>query len=241
MIWTDIADWIGPTVNKTSNAMGNVAGVVLHIQEGTEAGTESWQRNPASQVSSHFLAPKRGRLRQMVDTADKAWCQAAGNAHWLSIENEGYHGQLLTADQLESCSQVLAKAHQLYGVPMVATNDPYGSGLGWHGMGGAAWGGHYDCPGTPIVGQRPAIINRATEIVNGDDMDPKLAFNLERYLWALFTGQDAKDIYDPAGNRVTVANNVAKRLTDLEAKVNAPAGVKVGDKVSLTVDSVSSG
>src|SRR5256884_8613828 len=175
MIYSDLATWVGPTGNETPHGMGNAYGVVLHIQEGTEAGTEAWQRNPASQVSSHFLAPKSGRLRQMVDTADRAWCEVAGNSHWWSIEIEGHHGDHLTGDQLEACAQVLARAHRDEAVPLAISNNPNATtdaqgGLGYHAMGGNAWGGHFDCPGQPIIDAPPAIVARAQQIIGGFTM-----------------------------------------------------------------------
>lgn len=166
-IWSDIAEWIGPSPNEYPGAMGAVSGVVLHIQEGTEAGTEAWQKNPASQVSSHFLAPRAGDLRQMIDTASAAWAEVSGNLHWLSIECEGYSGQPLTGGQIEACAQVLARAHAVYGVPLAPCDDPLLPGMGGltgHGLGGSAWGGHTDCPGAPILAQRGAIIDRAAQI-----------------------------------------------------------------------------
>lgn len=168
-IYTDIATWVGPTGNEVPHGMGDAVGMVLHIQEGGEAGTEAWQKNPASQVSSHFLAPKVGRLRQMVDTLDRAWCEVAGNSHWWSIEIEGYSGDSLTPDQVESCAQVLARAHRDEGVRLAVCDNPWAAsdaegGLGYHAMGGTAWGGHLDCPGDPIVAARPAIVARAQQI-----------------------------------------------------------------------------
>lgn len=175
--WTDVADWIGPTVNsgdgdgrpgEPEDRIGNVYGIVLHIQQGTEAGTESWQRNPAAQVSSHFLLPKVGRARQMVDTADRSWCQADGNNHWLSLECEGFAGDELTADQLNAAASIMARAHAELGVPLRLIDQPLlvtsvtAGGLTYHGAGGASWGSHYQCPGGPIVRQRAEIIARAS-------------------------------------------------------------------------------
>jgi hypothetical protein len=165
MKWSDIAPYIGPTPNERPGGMESIEGVVLHIQQGNEAGSIAWCQNPASQVSAHFFAPKVGRPVQMVDTSDEAWAEAAGNARWLSIENEGYSGQQLTADQIEACAQILARAHTVYGVALVATDDPARGGLGWHGMGGDPWGGHPDCPGEPVKAQRAEIIARAAAIV----------------------------------------------------------------------------
>ncbi|MFL5910549.1 MAG: N-acetylmuramoyl-L-alanine amidase, partial [Gaiellaceae bacterium] len=67
------ATYIGPTPNKRVDGMVEVRGLVLHIQQGTEQGSEAWFKNPASQASSHFLNPKMGSLRQLVDTKDRAW------------------------------------------------------------------------------------------------------------------------------------------------------------------------
>lgn len=159
------ATWIGPTPNEHPDGMVEVRGLVLHIQEGNEAGSESWFKNPASQASAHFLNPKSGALRQLVDTKDRAWAEAAGNAHWVSVENEGYAGDKLTASQLDNAAHLLVWLHNEYGVPLVSTDDPNGKGLGWHGMGGASWGGHTGCPGDPIKAQRPAILEAAYQLL----------------------------------------------------------------------------
>lgn len=162
--------WIGPSVNRTPGGEKLVYGLVLHIQQGNEQGTEAWQRNPASQVSSHFLAPKTGGIRQMVDTADKAWCEVDGNSHWLSVECEGYSGQSLTDVQVDAVAHIMAWMYQAYSTPLRKATTPtpnliMNGGLAWHSLGGAAWGGHLDCPGQPIIDQIPAILARARELL----------------------------------------------------------------------------
>jgi hypothetical protein len=159
------ATFIGPTPNKRVDGMVEVRGLLLHIQQGTEAGSEAWFKNPKSQASSHFLNPKTGGLRQLVDTKDRAWAEADGNSHWVSIENEGFVPAALTASQVENAAHLLAWLHTEYAVPLQSIDDPNGKGLGWHGMGGAAWGGHTGCPGDAIKAQRPAIIARAKAIL----------------------------------------------------------------------------
>jgi hypothetical protein len=159
------ADWIGPTPNQYTGGMVEHRGLVLHIQEGTEAGSEAWFKNPDAQASAHFLNPKSGGLRQLVDTDDAAWTEMAGNRRWVSIENEGMSGDSLTPSQLENAAQLYAWLHTTYSVPLQSTDDPNGTGLGWHGMGGDAWGGHFDCPGDPIKAQRGAILARAQQIL----------------------------------------------------------------------------
>ncbi|WP_282204556.1 N-acetylmuramoyl-L-alanine amidase [Kitasatospora fiedleri] len=164
--------WIGPTPNQRAGGMSEFRGLVLHIQDGTEAGSEAWFKNPDSQASAHFLNPKSGGLRQLVDTADRAWTQGAGNAYWISVENEGRGGDALTSSQVENCAQLLAWLHRTYGVPLQLADDPNGRGLGWHGMGGAAWGGHYDCPGKAVLAQRGQILARTQQIINPTPTTP---------------------------------------------------------------------
>lgn len=160
------ATWIGPTPNMHPNGMTDHHGLVLHIQQGTEQGSEAWFKNPVSQASAHFLNPKAGGLRQLVDTSDRAWAEMAGNYHWVSVENEGLSGQSLTASQVENAAQLVAWLHKVHAMPLQSTDDPTGTGLGWHGMGGNAWGGHFDCPGDPIKAQRGAILARAKAILS---------------------------------------------------------------------------
>lgn len=169
------AQWIGPTDNRTVGGMIEVHGLVLHIQDGTEAGTESWFHNGEAWASSHFLAPRAGGVRQLVDTADRAWAQAAGNPYWVSIECEGRGGDYLTGAQVDACAGVLAWLHHAYGTPLVTTTDVMGRGLAYHGMGGAAWGNHPDCPGTAVLRQRDGILTRAQNIVGAAPASVSLA------------------------------------------------------------------
>jgi hypothetical protein len=39
-------------------------------------------------------------------------------------------------------------------------------------MGGTAWGGHPDCPGDPIKGQRQEILDKAHDLVQGGNSVP---------------------------------------------------------------------
>jgi peptidoglycan hydrolase-like protein with peptidoglycan-binding domain len=159
-----LATWRPIRVNHTPNGQEAVRGVVIHIMDGTLAGTDSWFRNPTAQASAHFGTGKHGQLYQWVSTKDRAWAQANGNRTWLSIENEGRGGDALTRQQIERCAQVLAWAHRTYGVPLQVATSPGGRGLGHHSMGGPSWG-HGACPGPRIIRQKPAIVARARQLV----------------------------------------------------------------------------
>lgn len=174
--WTDLAAWQGPTVNEgdgdgrpgePEDRMTARMGMVEHIAEGTYDGTLAWERNPVAQVSSHFVVAKDGRIAQMVDTDDRSWCQADGNAGWISVENEGHVTDQPTPPQIEANAKLYARGMREYGWPARVTDSPVDRGLGWHGMGGAGWGGHYQCPGEGFKAARPAIVARAQQILAG--------------------------------------------------------------------------
>lgn len=161
------AEWRPISGNYTADGMGTIYGVTLHIMSGTLLGTDAWFRNARAKASSHFGTGRGGDLRQWVDTRDRAWAQANGNPHWISIENEGRGGMELTTAQLDRCAEVLAWAHQKHNVPLQIATSPAGRGLGHHAMGGRAWGNHLACPGPKIVAQKPEIIRRARLILDG--------------------------------------------------------------------------
>ncbi|WNI15583.1 N-acetylmuramoyl-L-alanine amidase [Actinacidiphila sp. ITFR-21] len=214
-----------PVPNCTKGGQQAVYGVVLHIMEGTLDGSDAWFRNPAAQASSHFGVGKDGRIYQWVDTADRAWAQESGNRAWLSIEHEGNSGDSLTPAQLAATARVVAWAHAVHGVPLQTTDSVTGRGIGWHGMGGAAWGGHPDCPGNPVKAQRAAIITAAkggTPTVQEDDMDltpaqltaigKEAAHQTAIYQWA-----------DPVTGKPAMLGSFIAKASVLEQTVKAQA------------------
>lgn len=165
-LWTDIATWQGPTPN-TAGTITEHRYVVLHIAEGSYEGTIAWQRNPKSNVSSHFVVSKEGRIAQMLDTAAKSWAQRQGNPYSISVECEGWSGHPLTADQIEACARIVAKAHLVHGVPLQLTDRVGRHGLGHHSMGfesGVDWG-HQFCPGNWVKAQKSQILAWAVQMV----------------------------------------------------------------------------
>lgn len=188
-----------PVLNKTANGQQTVQGLVVHVMDGTFSGSKSWFNNSESEASSHFGTNREGYAEQWVDTKDKAWTQAAGNSSWVSVENEGRGGDSLSDGQITRIAEILAWLHRIYAVPIREASGPGDRGLGWHGMGGAAWGGHYDCPGDAVRAQFPEILKRAAEIA-GTNAQPKPTPppvpSLQRELYfrrqAYMTGDDVK-------------------------------------------------
>ncbi|WP_248965108.1 golvesin C-terminal-like domain-containing protein [Sphaerisporangium perillae] len=67
--------------------------VVIHVTQGSYAGTISWFQNPSAQVSAHYVVRSSdGAVTQMVRDKDIAW--HAGNWSYntrsIGIEHEGY-------------------------------------------------------------------------------------------------------------------------------------------------------
>jgi hypothetical protein len=228
--WTDLATWRGPTPNH-GGAMKEQRGVVLHIAEGTFEGTISWQKNPAAQVSSHFVVDTNGDIAQVVETDVTAWTQIEGNGHWLSVENAGHTPHALTAAQVEANAQLLARAHREFGVPLVVAHSPSDRGLGHHSMGaenGVNWG-HSDCPGPNIIAQKPAIVARAIEIIEGADM-ALTADDIQKItdsvVHALVTGHTLPSVNPTysAGTAWINASETEQLVKDLAAKVDTLPG-----------------
>jgi len=168
-IWTDIAQWVGPPPHA-SNPIVDHLYVVEHIADGSYLGTIAWQKNPTSNVSSHFIVAKDGRIAQMVDTSRQAWTQIRGNPYSISIENEGFTGSQLTPQQVAASALLLERAHREHRIPLQVTGKVGVPGLGHHSMGyesGVNWG-HQFCPGKPIIDQKPTIVQLALRIAGGD-------------------------------------------------------------------------
>jgi hypothetical protein len=164
------ARWGGPVPNMVAGGMATpLMGVVMHRQQGTESGTDAWFHNPAAEVSAHFGVPTADKLGnpvpmdQWVKLTDRAWAEVAGNDKWISFEFAGYTTDELDANQIVQAASCYAWLHDVKPewFPLRSTDSVNQRGLGWHGMGGDAWGGHFDCPGDKAKHRRPHILARA--------------------------------------------------------------------------------
>jgi N-acetylmuramoyl-L-alanine amidase len=150
------ANW-RPVPNH-SGPMSAHHGLVLHVQVGNNSPYGEFC-DPNSQASSTWWVSKSGTVEQYVDSDVMAWTQAAGNGTWNGVETEGFPNEPLTDAQMGGLASIYAWGHTTYGWPLVLTDDPNGTGFGWHGMGGVAWGNHPSCPGDIRKGQRQQILN----------------------------------------------------------------------------------
>ncbi|MGW4407153.1 golvesin C-terminal-like domain-containing protein [Nonomuraea sp. NPDC004702] len=96
--------------------------VVIHVTQGSYAGTISWFQNSAAQVSAHYVVKSsNGAITQMVREKDIAW--HAGNWTYntrsIGIEHEGYVSESSWfTDAMYRASAALTKAIcDKYGIP----------------------------------------------------------------------------------------------------------------------------
>jgi hypothetical protein len=169
-----------PCVNGQPGFTEPALGVVLHTEDGSEAGTQSWFNNGAAQVSAFFSVSFSGAVHQYGPLAGgwMAWSQADGNSRWIGIEHEDDSdpSRPFSDAQVNATAYIVEALSRHFGFPLAAAYDPFTErGVTLHSEGGAAFGGHYECPGTVRGAQRPDIITRAKAIRNPPDPAPEPA------------------------------------------------------------------
>jgi hypothetical protein len=111
--------------NYTQGRQGaRISYIVIHDTEGSYAGAISWFKNPASNVSAHYiLRSSDGDITQMVREQDIAW--HAGNWNYnkaaIGIEHEGWMSQpdrWYTEVMYRRSAQLTAAIAKRYGVPV---------------------------------------------------------------------------------------------------------------------------
>ncbi len=157
--------WASPDNYGAALVPGDVRFFVQHVAQSPDApGTIGWFRNPAAQVSAHFIIDRDGVVYQCVPLNRMAWAEMDFNNRAISTEHIGYTGQKLTHKQLHASLELLIWLHQQFPqVPLHRTANPNGSGVIMHAELGVLGGDHPDCPGWPIqaqfnIGLRPALM-----------------------------------------------------------------------------------
>jgi N-acetyl-anhydromuramyl-L-alanine amidase AmpD len=97
-------DWIGSPNKRYGRAGFRPEAIVIHIMEGTLAGTDAWFLNSASKVSAHYGVGTEGQIHQYVLDTDTSYHAGRRrhpswrlirkatnpNLYTLGIEHEGY-------------------------------------------------------------------------------------------------------------------------------------------------------
>lgn len=113
--------WVpAASANYATGRSATVDKVVVHITQGSYAGTISWFQNAASQVSSHYVVRSSdGQITQMVRDKDTAYHAKSANSSSLGIEHEGFvdDPSWFTDPMYRSSAALTAHLCDHYGIP----------------------------------------------------------------------------------------------------------------------------
>lgn len=107
--------------NYTEGRSGNkVEMVVIHTEQGTDAGTNAWFADPKAHSSAHYLVSFEGRITGEVPEDSTAW--HAGNAHVnktsIGIELEGFMERgRFPKPMMDSLSWLITQICDKYKIP----------------------------------------------------------------------------------------------------------------------------
>jgi len=84
--------WVAANPNNYSPGRSAAINlIVVHVTQGSYAGTVSWFQNPSSGVSAHYVVRSSdGEITQMVRDGDTAYHVRSANSRALGIEHEGF-------------------------------------------------------------------------------------------------------------------------------------------------------
>ncbi|MFI8002889.1 N-acetylmuramoyl-L-alanine amidase [Streptomyces sp. NPDC086010] len=113
--------WVpASSANYAVGRTAAISKVVVHVTQGSYAGTLSWFQNPSAQVSAHYVVRSSdGQITQTVRDKDTAWHARSGNASGIGIEHEGYvdNPSWFTDSMYRSSAALTAHLCDRYGIP----------------------------------------------------------------------------------------------------------------------------
>ncbi|WTL23879.1 N-acetylmuramoyl-L-alanine amidase [Streptomyces sp. NBC_01498] len=138
--------WVpASTSNYQAGRTSAINKVVIHVTQGSYAGSISWFQNPASQVSAHYvIRSSDGQVTQTVRDANTAWHARSANASSIGIEHEGYVADpsWFTDSMYRSSAALTRHLTSKYGIPRtraaivghseVPGNDHTDPGANWN-------------------------------------------------------------------------------------------------------------
>ncbi|SNS08057.1 N-acetylmuramoyl-L-alanine amidase [Streptosporangium subroseum] len=101
----------------TSNVIDRI---VIHVTQGSYAGTISWFQNPAAQVSAHYVVRSSdGDITQMVREKDRAFHARDYNSRSVGIEHEGFvdNASWFTDSMYRASAALTRSIADRYGIP----------------------------------------------------------------------------------------------------------------------------
>ncbi len=109
------------TSNYRAGRTATIDQVVIHVTQGSYAGSISWFQNPAAEVSAHYvIRSSDGQVTQTVREADTAWHAGSTNSRSVGIEHEGYvdDASWFTESLYRSSAEVVKGIASRHGIPL---------------------------------------------------------------------------------------------------------------------------
>lgn len=235
----DGVKWIGSPNHYNGRNGYAVTHITLHIMVGHLAGTDSIFLTPGSQASAHYGIGANGAIHQYVSESDGSYSDAnyVSNNSTISIEHEGgMAGIPCTQACMDASARLCADIARRHGWTHL-----------WHdGLNGNIWlhrevpgTDHYGCPDR-CVNALPVdqIINRANELLKGDDMSAEDVWNFKQ------NGVLMRDRVQGTDAAANATKTELFRLSRWDNKTHASAlgnlvieqpvqgGAKLGDRVA---------
>ncbi|NEO84040.1 MAG: LysM peptidoglycan-binding domain-containing protein [Spirulina sp. SIO3F2] len=91
--------------------------VVVHYTTDTLRSAINTFKNPATEVSAHYVIGKSGDIFQMVEDLDRAWHAGSINSRSIGIEHEASPGDRITPRQEKSSIQLIRWLMAEYDIP----------------------------------------------------------------------------------------------------------------------------
>ncbi|GAA2442145.1 peptidoglycan-binding protein [Streptomyces macrosporus] len=155
--------------NYTVGRSSAITHVVVHVTQGSYAGSISWFQNPDSNVSAHYvIRSSDGQVTQTVRDRDTAWHAKSGNPYSIGIEHEGYvdNPSWFTDAMYRSSAALTRHLCDRYGIPKDRTHIV----------------GHVEVPGNDHTDPGPNWNwTYYMQLVRGGDATPPVQLNFTSY------------------------------------------------------------
>ena len=106
--------------NFAAGRSAKIDKVIVHVTQGSYAGSISWFQNPAAEVSAHYVVRSSdGEITQTVRDSDTAYHARSANASALGIEHEGFidDPSWFTDTMYRSSAALTKSLCDRYGIP----------------------------------------------------------------------------------------------------------------------------
>ncbi|MFI7674565.1 N-acetylmuramoyl-L-alanine amidase [Actinophytocola sp. NPDC049390] len=174
--------WIAAHPNNYSPGRSSAINlIVVHVTQGSYAGTISWFQNPSSGVSTHYVVRSSdGEITQMVRDGDTAYHVRNANSRALGIEHEGFvdNPSWFTDSMYRSSAALTKWLCERHGLPktrqyvqghnQIPGNDHTDPGPHWN------WDYYMSLVNS---GGSAAVHTGSSTDFNGDGRDDIIAFN----------------------------------------------------------------